>query len=226
MSKQMSNQEAGNFNHDGPGVFGYNACAKCHTKVDVNGLDLDNRKHFEADGGCAGFAQAELIEAAIETTSQGQGFMLRNTGDPRQGDELKRTWYSGKKWWRVSSWRLHLLLETLKEFPESFVVEEFVSMESNCSKWIECKTWRKEDGTFDEKSSSVPCYHWPEGPQLYYKVSSDALRHGRGLANVDLRIGLCKKHFIEHFPEFAEKMGIKPDPTDATAVNAGVDVLY
>ena len=218
MSKQMSNQEAGKFNNDGPGAFGYNSCAKCHTKVDVNGLDLDNRKHFEVDGGCAGFAQAECIEATVQTTSR--------TGDPSHDGELTRTWYSGKNWWRVSSWRIHLLLETLKQFPESFVVEEFVSTESNCCKWVECKTWRKQNGTFDERSSSVPCYHWPEGPQLYYKVSSDALRHGRGLANVDLRIGLCEKHFIEHFPEFAEKMGIKLDPTDATAVNAGVDVLY
>jgi len=61
----MSNQAAGKFNYDGPGAFGHNACAKCHTKVDVNGLDLDNRKHFDTDGGCGGFAQAERIEALM-----------------------------------------------------------------------------------------------------------------------------------------------------------------
>ncbi len=62
----MSNQEAGKFNYDGPGIVGYNSCAKCHTKVDINGLDLDNREHFEADGGCAGFAQADVDTSAYD----------------------------------------------------------------------------------------------------------------------------------------------------------------
>jgi hypothetical protein len=54
-------QTPGKFKHDGPGGFGHNQCAKCLTKVDINGLDLDNRKHFNVDGSCVGFARMDVL---------------------------------------------------------------------------------------------------------------------------------------------------------------------
>lgn len=68
VEKSGSIQETpGKFNPNGPGALGFNACATCGTKVDYWGLDRDNRKHFEAEGRCAGFAQAESIEVLLST---------------------------------------------------------------------------------------------------------------------------------------------------------------
>ena len=56
------------FEWDGPGGFGHTECRTCHAKVDINDVDLDGRKHFDAPGHCAGYTQAERFYNLLLTT--------------------------------------------------------------------------------------------------------------------------------------------------------------
>ena len=125
-------------------------------------------------------------------------------------NELIRTWWPERviqgphemvgAWRKALDYEIHLLAEIAASDPDSFTVEERSGY--GCQWGWTTKNWRLQDGTVDGKNTSVGCYSVGEddaGP--HFEIRTEQLR--------GLVVHLCREHFVEFFPKFAEAMGVE-----------------